>query len=169
MAPQDREEEQQEQGFTVSDQRLFTKDGARREGDPRPEPTRPAPPPPQAAEPPRSAQPPEQAAPETPLDAGFDPTAAEMPPESDVPPADFSTYVIMLANTVMMLLGQVPDPVTQQRRLDLTQAKHTVDILMMLAEKTKGNLNAEEEKLLEDVLPQLQMAYVQISRQAGAG
>lgn len=93
---------------------------------------------------------------------------AGMPPESDVPPADFSTYVIMLANTVMMMLGQVPDPVTQQRHLDLTQAKHTIDILMMLKEKTQGNLNAEEEKLLEDVMPQLQMAYVQISRQAGA-
>jgi hypothetical protein len=93
-----------------------------------------------------------------------------MPPEDDeVPPADFSTYVIMLANTVMMLLGQVPDPITQQRRLDLTQAKHTIDILMMLKGKTQGNLDAEEIKLLEDVLPQLQMAYVSIRRQAGAG
>ncbi len=158
MAPQDREEEQQEQGFTVSDKRLFTKEGARREDSVRPEPTRPEPPPP----PPRSAEPSMQPEP---------PPGAEMgmPPEGDVPPADFSTYVIMLANTVMMLLGQVPDPVTQQRRLDLTQAKHTVDILMMLKEKTQGNLNAEEEKLLEDVLPQLQMAYVSVSQQAGAG
>jgi hypothetical protein len=151
MAPQDREEEQQEQGFTVSDKRLFTKEGARREGGARPEP----PPPP-----PRSAEPSMQR--ESPLGAG-------MPPEDDVPPADFSTYVIMLANTVMMLLGQVPDPVTQQRRLDLTQAKHTIDILMMLKEKTQGNLDTEETKLLEDVLPQLQMAYVSISRQARAG
>ncbi len=152
MAPQDREEEQQETGFTVSDKRLFTKDGARREGSARPEPSRPAPPPTRAAEP---APPPEP--------------GPGMPPEGDVPPADFSTYVIMLANTVMMLLGQVPDPVTQQRRLDLTQAKHTIDILMMLQEKTQGNLNTEEMKLLEEVLPQLQMAYVSMSRQAGAG
>ena len=164
MAPQDREEEQQEQSFIVSDKRLFTKDGARREGDPRPEPLRPAAPPPS-----RAAEPPRQAAPEAPHGAGPDPSMAGMPPESDVPPADFSTYVIMLANTVMMMLGQVPDPVTQQRRLDLVQAKHTIDILMMLSEKTKGNLNAEEQKLLEDVMPQLQMAYVQISRQVGAG
>jgi len=75
----------------------------------------------------------------------------------------------MLANTVMMLLGQVPDPVTQQRRLDLAQAKHTIDILIMLKAKTQGNLDAEETQLLEDVLPQLQMAYVSISRQAGVG
>ncbi len=172
MAPQDREEEQQEeQGFTVSDKRLFTKEGARREGDPRPEPARPAtpPPPPRSAESSRSSAPPGQAAPEAPSGARPDPSMGEMPPESDVPPADFSTYVIMLANTVMMMLGQVPDPMTQQRRLDLPQAKHTIDILMMLTEKTKGNLNTEEEKLLEEVMPQLQMAYVQISRQAGAG
>lgn len=154
MAPQDREEEQQEQGFTVSDKRLFTKEGARREGRARPEPPPPPPPPPRSAEPSMQR--------ESPLGAG-------MPPEDDVPPADFSTYVIMLANTVMMLLGQVPDPVTQQRRLDLTQAKHTIDILMMLKEKTQGNLDTEETKLLEDVLPQLQMAYVSISRQARAG
>jgi hypothetical protein len=153
MAPQDREEEQQEQGFTVSDKRLFTREGARREGQTRPEPS-PPPPPPRSAEPSRRRA--------SSLNAG-------LPPEEDeVPPADFSTYVIMLANTVMMLLGQVPDPVTQQRRLDLTQAKHTIDILMMLKAKTQGNLNAEEMKLLEDVLPQLQMAYVSISRQAGA-
>ena len=66
-------------------------------------------------------------------------------------------------------MGRFPIRVTQQRRLDLTQAKHTVDILAMLQEKTQGNLNAEEVKLLDDVLPQLQMAYVSISRQAGAG
>jgi hypothetical protein len=81
---------------------------------------------------------------------------------------DFSTYVVMLANTVMMLLGQVPDPSTQQRYLDLPQAKHTIDILMMLRDKTQGNLTAEEAKLLEDVMPQLQMAYVSVSRQAKA-
>lgn len=92
-----------------------------------------------------------------------------MPPGGEAPPTDFSTYVIMLANTVMMLLGQVPDPVTQQRRLDLGQAKHTIDILRMLKAKTQGNLDAEEMQLLEDVLPQLQMAYVSISRQAGVG
>jgi hypothetical protein len=62
----------------------------------------------------------------------------------------------------------MPDPATQQRHLDLPQAKHTIDILMMLRDKTRGNLTAEEAKLLEDVMPQLQMAYVSVSRQAKA-
>ena len=57
---------------------------------------------------------------------------------------------------------------TQQRRLDLPQAKHTIDILMMLRQKTQGNLTAEESQLLDEVMPQLHMAYVQISQQAGA-
>jgi hypothetical protein len=73
----------------------------------------------------------------------------------------------MLVNTVMMSLGQFPDPMTQQRRRDLVQAKHTIDILLMLRDKTRGNLTAEEARLLQELLPQLQMAYVTASRQVG--
>jgi hypothetical protein len=76
-------------------------------------------------------------------------------------------FVTMLAQNVMMFLGQFPDPVTQQRRRDLQQAKHTIDILIMLREKTRGNLTAEEAQLLQELLPQLQMAYVSASRQVG--
>jgi hypothetical protein len=160
MAPQDREEEQREQGFVVSDKRLFTKDGERRETEDRtattnrPEAERT--PPPQASAPPPGPPPADW------------PSAAEPPPRQEELTIDFSTYVVMLANTVMMLLGQVPDPSTQQRYLDLPQAKHTIDILIMLRDKTRGNLTAEEAKLLEDVMPQLQMAYVSVSRQAKA-
>jgi len=154
MAPQEHEEEASEQGFTVSDKRLFTREGQRRETE-----AQSAPPP--SSPPPRAAAPP-------PPRAAFSPASDDMgrEAEGEMPPADFSTYVIMLANTIMMLLGQVPDPVTQQRRLDLGQAKHTIDILMMLQQKTKGNLTSEEERLLSEVLPQLQMAYVSMSRQA---
>jgi hypothetical protein len=73
----------------------------------------------------------------------------------------------MLANNIMLFLGQIPDPVTQQRRRDLPQAKHTIDILVMLREKTRGNLSADEAQLLQELLPQLQMAYVAASRQVG--
>lgn len=164
MAPQDREEEQREQGFVVSDKRLFTKDGERRETEDRTattnQPEAERTPPPQA-----SATPPEPPPAPPPAER---PAVAEPPPQQEELTIDFSTYVVMLANTVMMLLGQVPDPATQQRYLDLPQAKHTIDILMMLRDKTRGNLTAEEAKLLEDVMPQLQMAYVSVSRQANA-
>lgn len=146
MEPEEREEAQ---GFIVSDKRLFTQDGERRETDSQSAPM-PAPPPleptPVAEERP--------SAPEPVVDRGDD-------------AIDFSAYLIMLANTVMMLLGQVPDPNTQQRYLDLPQAKHNIDILMLLREKTQGNVTADEHQLLEEMLPQLQMAYTSISQQAG--
>lgn len=153
MAPQ-REEEQPEKGFTVSDKRLFTKEGARRASATPPETPLASPPPPREA-PPRT-EPPRR-------------PRAEMgeAPQRELPAVDFSTFVAMLANNVMMFLGQLPDPVTQQRRRDLQQAKHTIDILIMLREKTRGNLTAEEAQLMQELLPQLQMAYVTASRQVG--
>ncbi len=160
MAPEEREEEQAEQGFTISDKRLFTAEGERRVGEDRPEPERTPPPPP------RQETPPVQE-PQTDAERAYAQSEGETASQQEMPPADFGTYVVMLANTVMMLLGQVPDPMTQQRRLDLPQAKHTIDILMMLRDKTQGNVTADEAQLLEEVLPQLQMAYVSVSRQAG--
>lgn len=153
MVPQTPEEEQSERGFTVADKRLFNKSGERRPTAEQPDVT-PTPTPPLRQESPRAEAPPSP------------PPAADMPPRG-MPPADFSTFVAMLANNVMMFLGQIPDPVSQQPRLDLAQAKHTVDILLMLRDKTRGNLTAEEDHLLQELLPQLQMAYVSVSRQAG--
>jgi hypothetical protein len=153
MAPQ-REEEQDEKGFTISDKRLFTKEGARRTPSSPVEPPAASPAPPGAA-PPRP-EPPRRPRPET-----------SEPPRRDVPDVDFSTFIAMLANNVMMFLGQIPDPVSQQRRRDLQQAKHTIDMLLMLRDKTRGNLTAEETQLMQELLPQLQMAYVAASRQVG--
>ncbi len=151
MASPEREEEQSEQAFTVSDKRLFTKEGQRREDEDRPEP-------PRASAPPSTPELQPQAPPSPQM---------EEPPPQEMPPAEFSTFVAMLANNIMMFLGQIPDPMTQQRRLDPAQAKHSIDILMMLQEKTQGNLTAEEVRLLEEILPQLQMAYVSVTRQQG--
>jgi Domain of unknown function (DUF1844) len=153
MAPQ-REEEQPEKGFTVSDKRLFTKEGARRASDSPPEPPAQSTPSPREA-PPRT-EPPRRSRPET-----------GEATRHEVPAVDFSTLVNMLVTNVAMFLGQLPDPVTQQRRRDLQQAKHTIDILIMLREKTRGNLTAEEAQLMQELLPQLQMAYVTASRQVG--
>lgn len=152
MAPQTPEEEQSERGFTVADKRLFNKSGERRPTTEQPD-TPPLRTPPPGQEAPRAAAPPR-------------PDAGGMPPH-EMPPADFSTFVAMLVNNVMMFLGQIPDPVSRQPRRDLPQAKHTIDILIMLRDKTQGNLTAEEDQLLKELLPQLQMAYVSASRQTG--
>lgn len=164
MAAQTPEEEQSERGFTVADKRLFNKTGERRPVTEQPASSASTPPPVQEAPPrstpPRQEPPPSQAAPQSP------PAGGEMPPH-EMPPADFSTFVAMLVNNVMMFLGQIPDPVSQQPRRDLAQAKHTIDILLMLRDKTQGNLTTEEDQLLQELLPQLQMAYVSASRQGG--
>jgi Domain of unknown function (DUF1844) len=158
MAPQERGDEQGEQSFTVSDKRLFTKEGLRRDVGEPPETLRastPPPPPPPRREAPRPQEP------------RSDPRSGGGPARQEVPAVDFSTFVAMLANNVVMFLGQVPDPVTRQRHRDLSQARHTIDILIMLRDKTQGNLSAEEAQLLDEVLSQLQMAYVTVSRQVG--
>ena len=149
-----REEENGEKSFTVSDKRLFTREGARRAPQRSTETPPPSAPPPQR-EAPRAEEPRRPRA-----------EAAPGAPR-EPPPTDFSTFVAMLANNIMMFLGQFPDPMTQQRRRDLVQAKHTIDILLMLRDKTRGNLTADEAQLLQELLPQLQMAYVTASRQAG--
>jgi Domain of unknown function (DUF1844) len=155
MAEQ-REEEQGEKGFTVSDKRQFTREGARR---PIETSQTPSSPPTTPLSPKREA--PRAEEPRRPRAEG-DPGA-----QRELPLVDFSTFVQMLAGNVMMSLGQIPDPMTQQRRRDLGQAKHTIDILLMLRDKTRGNLTADEEQLLQELLPQLQMAYVSASRQVG--
>ena len=146
-------EEQEEKGFIVSDKRLFTPSGERVTDASPPGPAEPETPPPPKQEEPAAAQ-----QPQTP------PT--ETAPQ-DLPPVDFASFVMMLTNNVMVFLGQVPNPLTQQPQVDLAQAQHTINILMMLREKTRGNLTTEEDRFLQELLPQLQMAYVQAKQQAG--
>ena len=57
-------------------------------------------------------------------------------------------------------LGDMPDPTTGQTETNLPAVQQTIDMLMMLKEKTKGNLTADEAKLLEQLIYELQMKYV---------
>ena len=88
------------------------------------------------------------------------------PPESDeeapksLPPLDFSTFVLSLASTAMVHLGQLPRPEGEAVERDLPAAKQAIDMLNMLEEKTRGNLDESEEKLMRSVLYDLRVAYV---------
>lgn len=153
MAAEHPSEEQEAKGFVVSDKRLFSPSGERITDSGPPEPTeRETPTPPKQEEPAAARRP--QAPP------------TEAVPQ-DLPPVDFAAFVMMLTNNVMMFLGQVPNPLTQQPQIDLAQAQHTIDVIMMLREKTRGNLTTEEDRFLQELLPQLQMAYVQAKQQVG--
>jgi hypothetical protein len=83
---------------------------------------------------------------------------------ADLPPASLEWLVTSLATQALVALGQVPDPMDGKLHVMPNLAKHQIDMLSMLEEKTRGNLSQDEALLLEDVLHQLRLAYVTISR-----
>jgi hypothetical protein len=83
-------------------------------------------------------------------------------PDVDMPPASLVFLCTTLATQAMIALGQVPNPLTGKIELRLKQAKHYIDTLGMLEEKTTGNRTAEETALFDDLLHQLRMAYVML-------
>lgn len=73
----------------------------------------------------------------------------------------FDQFLLSLATAAMMHLGLVPNHDSNKTTVDLVQAKQTIDILGMLREKTKGNLTDGEQKLLDTMLAELRLRYVQ--------
>ena len=139
------EDEQKGRGFKVSDRRRFTGD-----------------------------EPEESAADERRDEPVAAETAAPPPPPSDAPGDEdsaelfgevtFSTFVMGLTTQALMHLGEIADPVSQQVGRDLPAAKQMIDLLGILRDKTKGNLDAAEEQLLGTMLYDLRMRYVEVSR-----
>ena len=77
-----------------------------------------------------------------------------------LPPLDFSSIVILLYFPALVQLGLVEDPTTGARQENLGLAKRNIDLLDLLKDRTKGNLEAEEEKFLAGALDQLKLAYL---------
>jgi hypothetical protein len=78
-----------------------------------------------------------------------------------LPPLEFSSVVILLYFPALVQLGLVEDPATGERHENLGLAKRNIDLLDLLKDRTKGNLEAEEGKFLDGVLDQLKQAYLQ--------
>lgn len=85
-----------------------------------------------------------------------------------LPPASFLGLVEDLALRAMMALGQFRDPATNEVYLDLDGAKYVIDLLGMLEVKTKGNLDAAEAAALKDLVHNLRMTFVHISKTMAA-
>lgn len=80
---------------------------------------------------------------------------------------DFHTFLLSLASSGMVHLGRVPDPSGHPPQVNLTLARQTIDILLLLRDKTAGNLQAQEAVLLDRLIGDLQRAYVdEAQRQA---
>lgn len=80
--------------------------------------------------------------------------------EPCMPKPTFSTFALSLASSALVQLGEVPDPTSGQIQEDLVLAKHSIDILSMLQEKTAKGLDAEEARLLNGLLYELRMKFV---------
>ena len=94
------------------------------------------------------------------------PPAASSPESSQTPPAPpvtFSSFVISLGSSSLMLMGEQLDPHQATRPVNLPQAKEIIDLLSVLEAKTKGNLTPDEQTVLRDMLYALRMKYVTLA------
>jgi hypothetical protein len=82
----------------------------------------------------------------------------------DLPPPSFPLLIATYASQASVAFGHVPNPIDGKTEVRLDLAKHAIDMLAILEEKTRGNLSQEEASMLENVLHQLRMAYVEVSR-----
>jgi hypothetical protein len=179
---------EQNKPFVVTDRRKFTMDGELRpDADPSPEreerastPAEPvaatAPQQPAAASSPETAPEPEMPPPPTAEENDQARRAYEMTadrldtairsanPGMDHPPAmSFEQLVQSIYMTAMMQLGAATHE-GQQPQVDILGARQSIDMLGVLAEKTKGNLSAEESRLLDSALFELRMAFLEITQ-----
>jgi hypothetical protein len=92
---------------------------------------------------------------------------AEQGKHPEPPTIDFYTFLFSLGSSAAIHLGDAPHPETGAADENLLLAKQTIDILGMLEEKTRGNLTGDEAKLLESLLYDLRLRYVQKAQQQG--
>jgi hypothetical protein len=143
-----KDDKAEEGSFKVTDRRLFTQEGELKP-DVGLETAKPAPT--KTAEPSRAAG--REARERAP-----DPTSPGRHEEELG--IDFASFVLSLATSAMMHMGEIPDPVTGKPVEDLTSARQTIDVLSILKDKTKGNLSADEERLMDHLLYELRLKFL---------
>ncbi len=89
---------------------------------------------------------------------------SETQSEEALPRVDFATFVLSLSHSALMHLGEAPHPETGKTERNLMLARQTIDLIAMLEDKTKGNLTGDEERLLAQILFDLRMRYVEVSK-----
>ncbi len=141
------EEKSEPSSFRVVDRRTFTADGTRREGASTEEEKK------------RERGP--QSPPSPPSAPGAEAEPEEFPGET---PGGFETLVSYLSTTAMFQLGLLAGPSGERIPADLVNARRTIDLLDVLQQKTRGNLTPEESRLLEDVLYELRMSFVEVEK-----
>src|SRR4030066_2109240 len=80
-----------------------------------------------------------------------------------LPPVYFPTFILSLSTSALLQLGEIPAPQAKETNRSLELARHTIDFINMLKDKTKGNLTDEEARLIDNILYDLRVRYVNIS------
>jgi len=92
---------------------------------------------------------------------GFTMNEATSSAKEPLPKIDFSSFILSVYSSGLVQLGKVEDPTTGKKNTNLDLAKHTIDMIAMLEEKTRGNLNEDEENLLKALLSEIRIAFVE--------
>lgn len=79
---------------------------------------------------------------------------------------DFTTFVLSVSSAAFMGLGLTPKPGAEKPEVDLELARQNIDLLEMIKEKTKNNLDADEQRLLDNLLFETRMRFVEAQKQA---
>lgn len=88
-------------------------------------------------------------------------TSQEQSPSRELPTIDFSTLVMSFATSAIVAMGKAPEPHTGQVLKDMAMARQNIEIIALLQDKTKGNRTREEDNLLEGILYELRLMYVE--------
>lgn len=160
--------EEKKSAFKVVDRRRFTDDGDERAGPdvPKEDKVRVDPKVDAMKTKPETPRPTPGAAPTTPANGNAPAEAPKPIPEGPkLPPQPnaltFSMFLQSLAQQALMQMGLIPWP-HGQRELALDQARDTIDIVELLKSKTKGNLDAQEQQLMDTVVYELKMSFVEV-------
>ncbi len=81
--------------------------------------------------------------------------------EIPLPEVTFATFILSLNTSALVHLGELPEPGKEEPEMDLALARHAIDTIAMLKEKTRGNLSKDEEALVDNILFDLRMKFVQ--------
>jgi hypothetical protein len=158
----DEEKEERNKGFKVDDRRRFSAEGELKPEHQGPEPATA----PQSSADSgssadrivQSAAPGSRAAQESKAARAFSERRA---PSAEI---TFGTFIVGLSTQALMHLGEIADPHSNQAATDLPAAQQLIDIIAMLQEKTRGNVDRDEQEMLEAILFELRMKYVERAR-----
>ncbi|MGH7778867.1 MAG: DUF1844 domain-containing protein [Candidatus Binataceae bacterium] len=152
-----RDEEEKDKGFKVQDRRRFSPEGdAKSESEDRSEGDKS-----EAAKPAEARA--DAAQPDEPKPGAAN--ASDYSHAHDAEPEiNFVTFLVGLSTEALAALGEMPDPASGKHSRDLRAAQQLIDIIAMLGEKTRGNLDPNEQSLIEAILFDLRMKYVELAR-----